>query len=144
MKVALVHDWLTNFGGAEKVIESLHRVFPAAPVYTVFYDQSRLPDSFKDMDIRTSFLQKVPFGRKKHQWFLQFMPLAIEQFNLSGYDLVLSSSSCCAKGIVTTAGTCHICYCNTPMRYAWDFYHEYIAKKGITDAGLYCLANESH
>lgn len=135
MKVALVHDWLTNYGGAERVIESFHRVFPAAPVYTVFYDQSRLPDSFKGLDIRTSFLQKVPFGHKKHQWFLQFMPLAVEQFNLSEYDLVLSSSSCCAKGIITGAGTCHICYCNTPMRYAWDFYHEYIGKKGMLMRG---------
>jgi len=131
MKVALVHDWLTNYGGAEKIIESFHRVFPTAPVYTVFYDQSRLPESFNDLDIRTSFLQKVPFGYKKHQWFLQFMPLAVEQFDLSEYDLVLSSSTCCAKGIITGAGTCHICYCNTPMRYAWDFYHEYTGKKGL-------------
>ncbi|KJS12082.1 MAG: glycosyl transferase [Peptococcaceae bacterium BRH_c8a] len=131
MKIALVHDWLTNYGGAEKVIESFHSVFPAAPVYTLFYDQNRLPDSFKVMDIRTSFLQKVPFGHKKHQWFLQFMPLAVEQFNLSEYDLVLSSSSCCAKGVITGTGTCHICYCNTPMRYAWDFYHEYTDKKGM-------------
>ncbi|KAF1086048.1 GDP-mannose-dependent alpha-(1-6)-phosphatidylinositol monomannoside mannosyltransferase [Sporotomaculum syntrophicum] len=131
MKIALVHDWLTNYGGAERVIESFHSVFPAAPVYTIFYDQSRLPDSFKYMDIRTSFLQKIPFGRKKHQFFLQFMPLAVEQFNLSEYDLVLSSSSSCAKGIITGTGTCHICYCNTPMRYAWDFYHEYIGKKGL-------------
>lgn len=130
MKVALVHDWLTNFGGAERVLQSFHRVFPQAPVYTVFYDQSRLPESFKDLDVRTSFLQKLPFARKKHQWFLQFMPMAVEQFNLSEYDLVLSSSTCCAKGIITGANTCHICYCNTPMRYAWDFYHEYIDKKG--------------
>lgn len=131
MKVALVHDWLTNFGGAERLIEIFHGLFPKAPIYTVLYDQTRLPERFKTMDIRTSFLQKVPFARKKHQWFLQFMPLAVEQFNLSEYDLVLSSSTACAKGVITRAGTCHICYCNTPMRYAWDFYHEYTETKGL-------------
>ncbi|AEG61873.1 glycosyltransferase [Desulforamulus ruminis] len=131
MKVALVHDWLTNFGGAERLIEIFHRLFPEAPIYTVLYDQTHLPESFKAMDIRTSFLQKVPFAKKKHQWFLQFMPLAVEQFDLSEYDLVLSSSTSCAKGIITRVGTCHISYCNTPMRYAWDFYHEYTEKKGL-------------
>lgn len=131
MKIALVHDWLTNFGGAERVLESFHRVFPEAPIYTVFYDRGRMPENFKYLDVRTSFLQKIPFARKKHQWFLQFMPLAVEQFNLSEYDLVLSSSSACAKGIVTRSDTCHICYCHTPMRYAWDFYHEYTRKKGL-------------
>lgn len=131
MKVALVHDWLTNFGGAERVVESFHRLFPEAPIYTVLYDQSRMPESFQSMDIRTSFLQMVPFAKKKHQLLLQFMPLAVEQFDLSNYDLVLSSSTCCAKGIITRAGTCHISYCNTPMRYAWDFYHEYTGKQGL-------------
>ncbi len=131
MKVALVHDWLTNFGGAERLIEIFHRIFPEAPIYTLLYDQTRLPESFKAMDIRTSFLQKMHFSRKKHQWLLQFMPIAIEQFDLSEYDLVLSSSTACAKGVITRAGTCHISYCNTPMRYAWDFYHEYTEKKGF-------------
>lgn len=135
MRVALVHDWLTNFGGAERVVESFHRVFPEAPIYTILYDQTRLPKNFQGMDIRTSFLQKVPFAKNKHQWFLQFMPLAVEQFDLMEYDLVLSSSTSCAKGIITNAGTCHICYCNTPMRYAWDFYHEYIGKKGLLSRG---------
>lgn len=124
-KIAIVHDWLTTMGGAESVIEVLHGLYPEAPIYTLIYNPNKMPESFRKMDIRTSSLQKYPFAKSKHQLYLQFMPSAIENFNLNDYDVVLSSSSSCAKGVITRADTCHICYCNTPMRYAWDFRYEY-------------------
>lgn len=129
MKVAIVHDWLTNMGGAEKIIKILHGMFPDAPIYTLVYDKDNMPNEFKSMDIRTSVLQKIPFSKKKYQSLLPLMPTAVEQFNLSDYDVVISSSTCCAKGIITGTDTLHICYCNTPMRYGWDFYHNYIENK---------------
>ena len=129
MKIAIVHDWLTNMGGAEKVVEIFHEIYPDAPVYTLIYNRDNVSSLFRDMQIRTSYLQYLPLAKKKHQWYLQFMPLAIEQFDFSEYDLVLSSSSACAKGVLTGVNTCHICYCHTPMRYAWDFYHRYIRSK---------------
>jgi glycosyltransferase involved in cell wall biosynthesis len=129
VKVAIVHDWLTNMGGAEKVVELMHRLFPDAPVYTLLYDKNKMAPSFADMDIRTSYLQKLPFAKKKHQLLLQFMPVAIESLDLRDFDLVISSSTSCSKGVLTRSDTCHICYCNTPMRYAWDFYQEYLQGK---------------
>lgn len=129
MRVAIVHDWLTNMGGAEKVVELMHHLFPDAPVYTLIYDPSNMPDSFRNMDVRTSCLQRFPLAKSKYQWMLPLMPKAIECLDLREYDLVISSSTSCAKGVLTRADCCHICYCNTPMRYAWDFYHDYLAGK---------------
>lgn len=131
MKVAIVHDWLTIYGGAESIIRILHDLFPEAPIYTSVYDKDNMPDDFKEMDIRTSFLQKMPFAKKKYTSYLQLMPKAFESFNLSEYDLVISSSTCCAKGVKTRKDAFHICYCNTPMRYAWDFYDEYVSGKNF-------------
>lgn len=125
MKIAIVHDWITNLGGAEKVLLKLHEIFPDAPIYTLVYDKKNMEKYFKGIEIRTSFIQKIPFGVKKYRYFLPLMPLAIEQFNLKEYDIVISSSSCCAKGINISTETTHICYCHTPMRYAWDMYWEY-------------------
>ncbi|RKD32282.1 glycosyltransferase family 4 protein [Thermohalobacter berrensis] len=136
MKVAIVHDWLTNMGGAERIILILHELFPKAPIYTLVYNSKNMPDDFRNMDIRTSFLQKIPFSKKKYQNLLPLMPIAVEQFDLSEYDLVISSSTCCAKGVLTRANTLHISYCNTPMRYGWDFYHEYIKDKNIISKSL--------
>jgi len=129
MRVALVHDWLTNMGGSEKVLELIHQLFPGAPIYTLLYDQSRMAASFQSMDIRTSYLQNLPLARRKHQWLLGFMPAAVESLDLRDYDLVISSSTSCAKGVLTRADCCHICFCNTPMRYAWDFYQDYLQSK---------------
>lgn len=129
MRIAIVHDWLTNMGGAEKIVEILHNLFPDAPIYTLVYDRKRMPDSFAKMNIRTSYLQDWPLVRKRHQWLLQFMPSAIEALDLREFDLVISSSTSCAKGVLTRADCCHICYCNTPMRYAWDFYQDYLEGK---------------
>ena len=129
MKVAIVHDWLTIYGGAESIIRILHEMFPKAPIYTSIYDRDNMPDDFKKMDIRTSFLQDMPYSKTKYTSYLALMPAAFEQFDLSEYDLVISSSTCCAKGVLTGANTLHICYCNTPMRYGWDFYFEYRNRK---------------
>lgn len=126
MKVAIVHDWLTNMGGAERVILALHDIFPDAPVYTMVHNPDRLPPEFSRIDIRTSFIQKLPRARTKYQTYLPLMPIAAEQFDLSGYDVVISSSHACAKGVITRPETLHICYCYTPMRYAWFLYHEYM------------------
>jgi len=125
MKIAIVHDWLTNMGGAERVILAFHEIFPDAPIYTSVYNPDKLPEEFRKMNIRTSFIQKLPKAKTKYNMYLPFMPTAFEQFELSEYDVVLSSSSSCAKGVITRPDTLHICYCHTPMRYAWDFYHEY-------------------
>lgn len=125
MKIAIVHDWLTNMGGAERVILAFHDIFPDAPIYTTVYNPDKLPEQFRKMDIKTSFIQKLPKAKTKYNIYLPFMPTAFEQFDLSKYDVVLSSSSSCAKGVITRPDTLHICYCHTPMRYAWDFYNEY-------------------
>jgi len=130
LKVAIVADWLTNFAGAEKVILTLHHHFPDAPIYTTIYNSKKMP-GFEEADIRTSFLQHWPFAKKKHQLFLKWMPLAVESFDLSEYDIVISSSHSCAKGIITKPETLHICYCHTPMRYAWDDCHNYIRNSNL-------------
>lgn len=125
MKVAIVHDWLNQSGGAERVLTEIHRLYPSAPVHAIVYDAHRAPAEMRSWDIRPSFLQRVPFARRKHQAFLPLMPLAVEQFDLSGFDLVISTSSACAKGVITQPGATHVCYCHTPFRYIWDHYHEY-------------------
>lgn len=129
MKVAIVHDWITNPGGAEKVVQTMLELFPDAILYTSVYNKKRMEAFFDGIEIRTSFIDKLPFAKTKYPMYLGLMPYAFEQFDLRGYDLVISSSTSCAKGILTDANTLHICYCNTPMRYAWDFYFEYLNDK---------------
>jgi glycosyltransferase involved in cell wall biosynthesis len=125
MKVAITHDWLTSFGGGERVVRELHRMFPDAPIYTAVYDPSRVPASVREWDIRPSFLQRIPFAKRKYQLLLPLMPMAFEQFDMSGYDLVVTSSSACAKGVITSPDAVNVCYCHTPTRYIWDLYHDY-------------------
>lgn len=125
MKVALTTDWLNSFGGAERVLIELHRMFPSAPVYTTVHHPAGLPESMQGWDVRTSFLQRIPVARRRHQPFLPLMPLAFEQFDLGEYDLVVTTSSACAKGVLTPTETVNVCYCHTPSRYLWDLYHEY-------------------
>lgn len=130
-KIAIVHDWLTNMGGAEKVIESFMNVYPEAAIYTSMVNKANLSEKFQNKKIIPSFLQKKMNKKKpNHQKFLPFMPMAFESFNLNQYDVVLSSTTACAKGVITRPDTVHICYCNTPMRYAWEFYHEYTENMG--------------
>lgn len=124
-KIALVFDWTTTPGGAEKVNYLLHQIFPEAPIFTSVYNKEKLPQ-FSKAKIHTSFIQKLPFAKTKHQFYLSLMPQAYESFDLSDYDIVISSSHACAKGIITKPETLHVCYCHTPMRYAWDKWHSYI------------------
>lgn len=125
MKLALVHDFLVQDGGAEKVLAVLQDVWPDAPTYTLFFDPQKLP-LFANRDIRTSFLQQMPLILKKYQWYITLMPTATEQYNLSDFDVVVSSTSAFAKGIITRPDATHICYCHTPTRYLWSDTHSYL------------------
>jgi glycosyltransferase involved in cell wall biosynthesis len=130
MKVALVHDYLNQMGGAERVVIALHEIFPDAPIYTSIYDPARVDPAFQKMDIRTSFMQKLPMVTKHHQPYLPMYPFAMEKLDLRGYDLVLSSSSAFGKGVITRPETLHICYCHTPMRWCWN-YEEYVEREHL-------------
>jgi glycosyltransferase involved in cell wall biosynthesis len=125
MRIALVHDYLIQHGGAERVLECFSELFPYAPIYTIVYDKDAMHGVFSEKNIYTSYLQKFPFAKKHHRLFPILMPSAIEQFDFSKYDVVLSDSSSFAKGIVTNPETLHICYMHTPMRYAWDDCQKY-------------------
>ncbi len=131
--VALVHDFLLYRGGAEKVLREMKKVFPPAPIYTLLKQEERQFNRYLKADnIQTSFLQKFPkFLRKRHRWLLPFMPTAIETFNLRDYDLVISSSSAFAKGLVVKSKTIHISYIHAPMRYVWDWNKEYLEEKKL-------------
>jgi glycosyltransferase involved in cell wall biosynthesis len=125
MKLALVHDYLVQDGGAEKVLGVMQEIWPQAPTYTLFFDPKKLP-AFEGRDIRTSFLQQMPLALKKYQWYITLMPTATEHYDLSDYDVVVSSTSAFAKGVLTRPGTIHICYCHTPTRYLWSDTHSYV------------------
>ena len=119
MKIAIVHDFLMQMGGAEKVVEALHDMFPEAPIYTSAFDPKAMPIYYRTWDIRTSFLQRMVWKKYSHRLALMLYPMAFESFDLSEYDLVISSSSAFAKGVITQPHTTHICYTHAPMRYAW-------------------------
>lgn len=128
MKLAIVHDYLNQYGGAERVIEALNEIYKDSPIYTSIYDAERMPATFRKMDIRTSFMQKIPFIKKIFKYCLFLYPKAFQSFDLSGYDIILSSSSAFAKGIKKDKNVLHICYCYTPARFLWD-YENYIKKE---------------
>lgn len=121
MKLAIVHDYLNQRGGAERCVIALHGLFPDAPIFTSFYIKDQTFEEFKTADISTTYMQKLPFVNKYFRHYLPFYPGAFKKMNLDGYDVVLSSSSAWAKGVVVKPDTVHICYCYTPMRSAWDF-----------------------
>lgn len=131
MKVALVHDYLVQHGGAERVLEVFADMFPEAPIFTLIYDREAMHGAFENRDIRTSFLQNVPWAKRNHRLFPVLMPLAVEQFDFRDFDLVISDSSSYAKGIITGPNTLHVCYMHTPMRYAWDDCHKYVEDFGF-------------
>lgn len=120
MKLALVHDYLIQDGGAEKVLTEFHHVFPEAPTYALLYDPEKVNPAYRSRVVRTSFLQKIPWALKKYQWLLPFMPMATETYDLAPFDVVLSSSSAFSKGVITKPDALHICYCHTPTRYLWS------------------------
>ncbi|MBU2236246.1 glycosyltransferase [Patescibacteria group bacterium] len=126
MKVALIHDHLAQDGGAEKVLMAFQEIFPDAPTYVLVYNSKQANSNFAHKDIRTSFIQKLPGGVKHYKWFLRLMPAATESYDLSEYDIVLSSTSAFAKGIITKPETLHVCYCHTPTRFLWSDTHSYV------------------
>lgn len=125
-KIAIVHDWLTNMAGAENVVLALHKAFPDAPVYTSVYSSERMP-AFKNIDVRTTYLQKLPKPlRRLHKFFPYLRVRAFRKLDLSHYDIIVSSSSAEAKQVQKSRpGQLHICYCHTPIRYYWSHYNEY-------------------
>ena len=125
IKVAIVHDWLTGMRGGERVLEALCEIFPQAHLYTLLHHSGALSSTIERLPIHTSFVQNLPFSRKGYRKYLPLFPMAIERFDLKGYDLVLSCSHCVAKGIIPPPDATHISYLLTPMRYAWDMYEEY-------------------
>ncbi|MGH9379870.1 MAG: glycosyltransferase [Thermoanaerobaculia bacterium] len=119
-RVALVHDWLTGMRGGEKVLEEIADLFPAAPIYSLFHLPGRISPALEAHPIRTSFLQRAPLLARRYRQYLPLFPIAVEDLDVSGFDLVISSSHCVAKGAVRGSGAVHVCYCHTPMRYVWD------------------------
>ena len=132
MKVAIVHEWLVNYAGSERVVEQMLTCFPEADLFaTIDFIPPGERDFLRGKTPRTTFVQRLPFARKKYQTYLPLMPLAVEQHDLTGYDLVLSSSHAVAKGVLTGPDQLHICYCHSPIRYAWDLQHQYLKESGL-------------
>lgn len=132
MKVAIVHEWLTVIGGSENVFKEIAALYPDADLYTLVAREETIRElGLENRKVTTSFIQKLPFAKKKYRNFLPLFPLAVEQFDLSGYDLIISSSHAVAKGVLTHSGQIHVCYCHSPMRYAWDLYYQYLNESGL-------------
>lgn len=132
MKVAIVHDWLVTYAGAERVLAEILNLYPQADVYTIVdFMSEKDRDFLKVHKVFTSFIQKLPYAKKKYRSYLPLMPYAIETFDLSSYDLVISSSHAIAKGVITGPDQKHICVCYSPIRYAWDLQHQYLKESGL-------------
>ena len=131
MRVALIHDWLTGMRGGEKVLEVLCELYPDADIYTLFHRHGAVSQTIERHRIVTSFVQHLPMAERHYRRYLPLFPLAIEQFRLTNYDLVISSSHCAAKAVHAPAGVPHICYCHSPMRYAWDQFDAYFGPERV-------------
>lgn len=133
MKVAIIHEWLVTVGGADKVTKAILDVFPEADIFTLIAKKDICDELGIPWErVHTSFIQKLPFSTKKHRLYLPLFPMAVEQFDMRGYDVVISSSHCVAKGVLTKEDQLHICYCHSPIRYVWDMYHEYLEESHLT------------
>ena len=130
MKLAIVHDYLNQAGGAERVVASLHRLFPDAPIFTTLFDPHVIGEPLASADVRVSWMQRLPAWRRHFRAYLPLYPLAVRSFDLRGYDVVISSSSAWAKGVRVDPGALHLCYCHTPMRWAWN-YDNYVARSDL-------------
>lgn len=133
MKIAIVHDWLVKSGGAENVLQALIDVFPSSDIFSVvdFFDEEQRVKYLHGKSTANTFIQKLPFAEKKYRAYLPLMPFAIEQLDVSGYDLIISSSHAVAKGVMTSPNQLHICYCHSPIRYAWDMKFEYLKESNL-------------
>jgi glycosyltransferase involved in cell wall biosynthesis len=131
MKVAIVHYWLVDRRGGERVVEALCELFPDADIYTNIYDPAPFAATLGRHRVFTTFVNRLPFARRFFPAYLPLMPFALEQMNLQGYDLVISSESGPAKGVVIAPDALHVCYCHSPMRYAWDLYFHYVAESNL-------------
>jgi glycosyltransferase involved in cell wall biosynthesis len=140
LRVAIVHYWFTAYGGGERVIEAFAEMFPQADFYALVATEQGIPPALRGRNLKTSFVGRIPGAKRWYRHFLPLFPFALEQFDLSGYDLVISLESGPAKGVITSPGTCHICYCLSPMRYVWDMYHDYRRKMNPLARGAFSLA----
>lgn len=138
MRLAIVCSWLNQYGGAERVLEVIHRMYPEAPVYTAIYRPEALPEHYRTWDIRPTFVDRLPLGRRMPQAYLPLYPVAFENLDLRGYDVVLSVTSAFAHGVITPAETRHLCYCLTPTRFLWS-YPAYIEREGLGAAARLAL-----
>ncbi|UZR94356.1 glycosyltransferase family 4 protein [Chondrinema litorale] len=133
-KIAIVHEWLVDHSGSEKVLEEILNVFPNSDLFAVVeFLPENLKYFVKSKKVTTSFIQKLPFAKKRYRNYLPLMPFAIEQLDVSKYDIVISNSHAVAKGVITNSNQIHICYCHSPIRYAWDLYHSYLKDAGLTN-----------
>ncbi|MCZ4224379.1 glycosyltransferase family 4 protein [Pedobacter rhodius] len=132
MKVAIIQEWLTTMGGSEKVVQSIAELFPQADIFALVADPKLVKDlALQDRKLTTSIIQKLPFGLKRYKSYLPLFPFAIEQFDLSEYNLIISSNHAVSKGVLTNGDQLHITYCHSPIRYAWDLHHQYLNEEGL-------------
>ncbi len=129
-RVAIIHYWLVGMRGGERVLERLLHLYPHADIFTHVYNPAAVSRTISDRVVRTTFIGRLPGARRHYQKYLPLMPLALEQIDLRGYDLVISSESGPAKGVIAAPDALHVCYCHSPMRYLWDHYHEYLETAG--------------
>ena len=138
-QIAIVHEWFTSMRGGEKCVEALCEVFPQATVFALVHTPGSVSPTIEHMPIRTSFIQHLPLAQTRYRHYLPLFPTAVQQFDLRGFDIVISSNHCVAKGVRTSPETLHICYCHTPMRYIWDLYDQYFGRDRagfLTRAGM--------
>lgn len=132
MKTAIIHEWLVTQAGAESVLQSIYHLYPGT-IHTLFHDPDALVGTqWEHVEVTTSMLQHLPFGRKKYRAYLPLFPMAIEQFDLRDYNLIISSSYAVAKGVLNSSDQLHICYCHTPMRYVWDLTFQYLETSNLS------------
>ncbi len=131
MKVAIVHDWLTGMRGGEKVLEALCRLFPQAELFTLVHRRGAVSPTIENRRVHRSLVHHLPLSATRYREYLPLFPFAIEQFDFDGFDLVISSSHCAAKSVVVPGRTAHVCYCHSPMRYAWDQFEAYFGEARV-------------
>jgi glycosyltransferase involved in cell wall biosynthesis len=142
LRVAIVHHWLVTKGGGERVLEALSSMFPDADIFTLIADPRSIPPSLQSHRITESFLARIPWSSRFHRYLMPFYPMAVEQLDLRGYGLVLTSDAGPMKGVILAPGTLHICYCHSPMRYIWSHYHE--SRKGLSGLAKVVFSLSAH